>query len=290
MIIIKLSGGLGNQMYQYALYRKFQIMGVDAKLSVCNYLKKNETVPSHGSKYLLKGIFPNIKEQFTNAVDEKRIKKYDNRLIKSLALRKLIPYYIVENIAKDTSNYNPKILELNNACLDGYWQSTRYFEDILPILRGEFQFRKLLDDKNKDLIERMEGEESVSIHVRRGDYLAYSNEYAILDLEYYSKAISKVKKMKKNISFYVFSDDIEWCRKNFNINATYVDWNNREDSYIDMQLMSHCKINIVANSTFSIWAALLNGDRNHIVVRPSKYTNSAIQKSDRWPESWIEIE
>lgn len=290
MVIIKISGGLGNQIYQYALYRKFQSLGTEAKMSL-EYFKNDKIlrpVPGHSVKYLLGVIFSGIKESFSTDEEDKEFKKFStNPVLRFLARKGLVPGVVIEDVQVSASNYNPKILKLKNGYIDGYWQSMKYSSDINDSIRKELSFKKPLTGQNAEIAAEIVKTNSVSIHVRRGDYV--NTEYELLGSAYYKKALAVVKEKIKDPKLFIFSDDIDWCKENLGINGTYITWNRGADSYIDMQLISLCKINIVANSTFSIWAAILNSNKNHLVIHPYKYTKFNEQKKDRWPEEWIEI-
>lgn len=146
--------------------------------------------------------------------------------------------------------------------------------------------------KNIEIIDNIRKTNSVFIHVRRGDYLSpkYKERFdGCCTLEYYESAINYIKKKVESPTFYVFSNDIDWCRENLPIeNPTYVDWNTGSNSPIDMYLMSQCKYGIMANSTFSYWGALL-GDKKIIVTYPDKWVNPPFTAGDIFPEEWIRI-
>lgn len=287
MIVIKFSGGLGNQLYQYSLYRKFVSMGIEVKGDF-SYFESIDDIPKHSSRFLLFDIFKGIEIVPANKEDI-NIDKYKNhKLVRFLASKGLVPGYITEDTKFERSTYHPQILKERNAYIDGYWQSFRYFEDIWDELRQEFEYKEPLEDRNLDLASRIIETDSVSIHVRRGDYLANSDSYELLNERYYNKAIEYVSKVFDKPSYYIFSDDIEWCKSNLHVDGQYVDWNKGKSSYIDMRLMSLCNANIVANSTFSIWAAMMNRN-SQCVIRPYKYTSGQYQKRDRWPVKWISI-
>ena len=292
MIIVRTSGGLGNQMYQYALYRKFQYMGIESKISL-GYFDEEEKVSKaakHGAGFVLDKVFTNLQLDFTTFEDEKKYKKYEsNYLVRQFAKFGFFSDFKVEDMRLSRSVYHPKILNLQNAYLDGYWQSVKYFEDILPILKKEFSFKNCAEEKNHAILNRIINEQSVSIHVRRGDYLK-TNDYEVLGKDYYVRAISIINNKINNPVFYVFSDDIQWCKKNLGIDAIYVDWNTGSNSCLDMFLMSYCKSNIVANSTFSIWGALLNQNEDNLVICPCKYFQNKKAKKYFWPDKWHKIE
>lgn len=169
----------------------------------------------------------------------------------------------------------------------GFFQNKRYFE------KDAIRFKNLkLSEKNQLIRKRILHENSVSIHVRRGDYLSshYISWYWHLhNTDYYQKAIEYVKNKFEDCSFYVFSDDIEWCKENLVIdNACYIDWNKNDDNIYDLYLMSLSKVNIIANSTFSFWGAYLNRN-SELTIYPLKwYAEGFYMKNpDIFPDDWI---
>lgn len=170
---------------------------------------------------------------------------------------------------------------------DGYYHDKHYFQDFLGYLHFK-QFE--LDKTNKELKSKIETSNSVAIHVRRGDYLLPEIDRifgGICTEEYYRKAIERITDNLDNPLFFVFSNDIDWVKKNLSIKqAVYVTNNNGANSHLDMYLMSLCKANIIANSTFSYWGAMMNCN-NPIVVYPKKWDN--IHTPDMFPEGWIGI-
>lgn len=290
MIIVKISGGLGNQIYQYALYRKFQSLGIEAKMSLEYFRNKKilKSVPGHSVKYLLGDIFSGVIELFSSDEEDKVFKKFStNSILRQFARNGFVPNLVIEDVRGSSTNYDPNVLKLKKGFVDGYWQSMKYSADIIDILRKELSFKKPLEGENAEIAVEIEKTNSVSIHVRRGDYV--NTEYELLGNGYYKKAIEVVREKISDPKFFIFSDDIGWCKENLGIEGTYITWNKKDDSYIDMQLMSLCKVNIVANSTFSIWAASLNGMKDHLVIHPYKYYKFDVEKKDRWPEEWVEI-
>lgn len=290
MIIIDICGGLGNQMFQYALYCELLMKGKDVKLSLRHFedIEKGKwrNIPQHGKKFLLNEIF-NIEYQLATRKETKKLGSigtdFMSRFIYKLGYRKKT--HIKEDMLMPISKQ--KLIEIEDAFLEGYWQDFSLFDDAYDMIRSQLKFTKKLNDKNYNMVKQIESTESVSIHVRRGDYLK-SSLYAKLDEDYYLNAIRYIKKHIDNTVFYCFSDDIEWCRELFSrYNVTYIDWNKGEDSYIDMQLMSLCKHNIIANSSFSVWAAWLNTNKKKYVIRPKMYYADA-HKSEKypWPKEW----
>lgn len=170
---------------------------------------------------------------------------------------------------------------------DGWWQDKKFFLDTV----NEINFRiPKLDEINSKLVDLITSENSVSLHVRRGDYLEprFVKQYGgICTLDYYKKAIEIVNSKISNPHFFVFSNDIQWCIDNLPLKeATFVSNNIGANSWLDMYLMSICKMNILANSSFSYWGAMLNKNRN-IVIYPGKWYND--KTPDIFPNNWIAL-
>ena len=171
---------------------------------------------------------------------------------------------------------------------DGWWQDKKYFLNTI----GEVEYQQpILDETNSSLLKDIATTESVSIHVRRGDYLEPQNakQYGgICTLEYYTQAIEVVKKKITSPRFFIFSNDIDWCKENLPINdVVFVTNNKGVNSWLDMYLMSHCQANIIANSSFSYWGAMFN-KLDSLVVYPGKWTN--FKTPNIFPDNWIAIE
>lgn len=185
--------------------------------------------------------------------------------------------------------YTPEILSLDSkvAIYSGFWQTEKYFVSMQHIIRATFRFNEeLLNAKTKELYSKLIREDYVSIHIRRGDYLLEPERHTFGD-EYYRDAIKIVVSQVKSPKFVVFSDDKEYIRsKSLFKNALLVDWNIGDDSWQDMFLMSKCKHNIIANSSFSWWGAWLNANPNKIVIAP-KIWIKGFYNEDIVPNSWI---
>lgn len=264
-IIICLKGGLGNQMFQYALYYKFKKLGKNVFLDLSLYRSKIEK-----RKYEL-GIFRNI--VFDEATEnECQCMRGGYKNVIDIILRKfdLKKYYYREREGK----FIGEIYDKNRIYLDGYWQNEKYFQDIRQDLLLQFQFPPLQHMENINVAKAIQETNSVSVHVRRGDYLNNKKTYGCLyQTDYYRNAIKYICDRIENAVFFVFSDDVEWTKKYFKgCQFVIVDFNRENQSYIDMQLMSLCKHNIIANSSFSWWAAWLNQFRDKIVIAPKFWT------------------
>jgi hypothetical protein len=163
-----------------------------------------------------------------------------------------------------------------NCYLSGYWQSERYFKDVENVVREQFSFKRALDNKNKQLYEKIRSTNSISVHFRRGDYIKNEKTnrvHGVCNNYYYSRAIKLMNETIKSPVFYVFSDDTDWVRDNVQIEGDFVivDTNKGDTSYIDMQLMSACNHHIIANSSFSWWGAWLNNKNNKRVMAPRQW-------------------
>ena len=193
--------------------------------------------------------------------------------------------------------FRDKLFNPNNKYFVGYWQSENYFNSIEKIIREHFKFKPTLSEKNLRLKKRIENSNSVSLHIRRGDYVNNASAYkthGLCSIEYYNRAIDEIKRQVKDPIFFIFSDDPEWVKStDFGIiNFEIIDWNIGNLSYIDMQMMNCCKHNIIANSSFSWWGAWLNSNSKKIVISPKKwFANDVLneQAKNIVPNSWIKI-
>lgn len=288
MIIVKVIGGLGNQMFQYAFYRSLKSKYSDVKLDISAF----ETYDLHNG-YELNKVF-NVKEDIASENEINNLLELPSSRGPLYKLRKKIFKKEKKYFMQKDFGYKLDFLKTDNIYLDGYWQSEKYFSDSEDKILSEFTFKKKLINKNKDIAELINSCNSVSIHIRRGDYItnpeALKVHGGICDLEYYKNSIDIINKKVKNPRFFIFSDDMNWVKNNLYLeNASYIDWNKNGDSYIDMQLMSLCKYNVIANSTFSWWGAWLNLNENKIVIAPKKWFNTNANTTDLIPESWIKI-
>lgn len=290
VIIIKLQGGLGNQMFQYAFFEALKQQGYDVFLDTSYYTKYK----SHNG-YELEKVFSIKTRQIP--VKIKSIANIDRNLYNRLQ-RRFFPKnsHYIERIYNYDFNIE-KIyhrMKKGNLYLDGYWDNEMYFKNIENKIKAIYKFKKPLDKRNQKIIDLIKKTESVSLHIRRGDKV---NHYLHINLSinYYIKGIDFIINNIKNPVFFIFSDDIDWVKVQFNTlnhNFIYVDWNKNTFSYIDMYLMSNCKHNIVAASSFSWWSAYLNSNRKKIVLAPLhvfKKGKQHLENKNFYPESWIKI-
>lgn len=290
MIITKLIGGLGNQMFQCAAGRRAAyVNNTSLKLDITGYENQVGITPR---KYAL-NIF-NIQENFASINEINKLKK--NTFIQKI-LKKIHPVFTNKSYVREkVHNFDPDILKISdNTYLEGYWASEEYFKDIEDIIRKEFTLKNKPDAINQKMISRIKNCDSVSIHIRRGDYVndKKTNQFhGVCDLNYYLRAIALIAKKVKSPKFFVFSDDIEWAKQNLLLKfpCIYVEHNTGKKDYEDMRLMSYCQHNIIANSSFSWWGAWLNKNKDKIVIAPKKWFNDkSINTKDLIPDSWIKI-
>lgn len=281
MIIINFIGGLGNQMFQYALYRKFQLLGnvVEGDWRYCD---KKDYI-----KLLFHIDIPQASEE-----QIKKLCEWDGSYKARLRRKVFGKKKTYEEEGKDT-RYLPHILQMKDAYLNGYWQTEKYFVGIREDLLSRFIFPESGNIKNEEILQDMKSKESVALHIRRGDYLDSQERYdlygEVCSLEYYKRGIEHFRQLCENPFFYVFSDDIAWARENLKgAEFVFVDWNNGKEDYYDMYLMSQCKHNIIANSSFSWWGAWLNGNEAKQVIAPQRWFNK-YRAEDTVCENWIKM-
>ena len=192
-----------------------------------------------------------------------------------------------------TSTQYNKIMFLNGMKISGYFQSYKYFDNFRDLIINSFEVPDSIKQKLSDKYQHLISDSSVSLHVRRQDYLKFSGYYAILGEEYYLSALEQFD----NISnIFVFSDDVDWCKENFDfIKDKEIIFVEGQSDVEDMWLMSQIRNNIIANSTFSWWAAYLNCNEGKKVVRPKKWfgpkrtNNNELETKDLFPKEWIKI-
>jgi len=313
VIISALKGGLGNQMFQYAAgfslalknktEQKIDISGYDDVRVINSDTPRkfalsifNITSPIALSGEILKAKYPLGKLSKAWRFFKQRILKqnytdYDPKLFKKITTE------IEKFRSTNKSNQTKKDL---NFYLDGFFQSEKNFSEFTTQIRQEFTFKKeFFDEKVKQLAEVMQKENSVSIHVRRGDYIndKKTNKYhGVCPIEYYEEAIELIKEkisQQKNYTqseptFYIFTDDEKWVTENFPsyINVSKNHFKDQEEMY----LMSQCKHHIIANSSFSWWGAWLNKNSDKIVIAPQKWVNKEPNPHlNIIPETWIKI-
>ena len=272
MRLIKMTGGLGNQMFIYAMYLKMKTVSPDVRIDLSDMVHYQV---HYG--YEMNKVFHLPRTEFCINRSLKKIIEF--LLFKTILERKqggsLVPY---------TRKYHwPWIY------FKGFYQSEKYFAGIEKEVREAFVFdiRRASRRSLRAMQEIKADPHAVSIHVRRGDYLLEKHWKAlgyICQSSYYLNALAELEKRVKNPHYYVFSEDLNWVRQNL----PFIDWNKGEDSWQDMMLMSHCRHHIICNSTFSWWGAWLNPSLDKIVIAPERWTQTT-DSADVVPESWLKV-
>ncbi|MDE5931821.1 MAG: alpha-1,2-fucosyltransferase [Lachnospiraceae bacterium] len=306
MIIIRVMGGLGNQLQQYALYKKLESMGKDVRLDISWFRNADvqESILAERELELerLEGIS-------CQAATPEEIRSVLGRLWEeketavSKFKRKLMP--ASDPCFRESDMYHEQVFQFADKYLVGYWACEKYYADILEMLRQEIRFPEAsvlagddissgeayeISGRNKEMINKMQETESVSVHIRRGDYLDAANRPifgGISTKDYYKAAIDFLKERYPQAVFFFFSDDIPYVREHYREEACeIIDWNNGRNSVYDMMLMSCCKHNICANSTFSFWGARLNPCASKVMIRPSIHKNTQICIPEQMKDLW----
>ncbi len=295
VVLLKLNGGLGNQMFQYALAYIIALKHNSQLLLDKELFKLTEKTPGHTPRNFELGVF---------GIDEPSASKEDILYFEQLSL--------IYKIRRELNLNYPEMRYENNFSFDnkikkskppvylrGFFQSFKYFKGHEDDLRTLFKFSEdKLDDENKVFLEKIKLSRSASIHIRRGDYVEdkiTQKFHGNCSRDYYDQAISKILEFDEEVEFFFFSDDIKWVEnefKNFRIRKTFIGSNAGKNSWKDMLLMSQCSHNIIANSSFSWWAAWLNKNNSKKVIAPKRWFNNPEKEQysfDLIPHEWNRI-
>ena len=293
MIIVDCRGGLGNQMFQYALYFYLRQSGKDARLGIYHYdwIKgrggKIKSVPEHGKKFVLNRAFRIDDIVFASEEDIRRLgfveMSIPQRFLRRMGFHKKSHIHGAEL----GDRFAEKLLRMDEIYIQGYWQSFSYLDKVKMQLQEKLLFNIQPEGRQRKIVEDIRDSNSVSVHIRRNDYVG-SPVYCEQPLEYYLRAMEYMDQHIPDARYFLFSDDMEWCRNHFRkSNVNFVEGGSGDDAYIDMYLMSECKHHIVTNSSFGIWAAWLDNRVGHITIRPQKYY---YHYEYDWPKDWVEVE
>lgn len=299
MVIVRLSGGLGNQLFQYACGKKISVdNNLELRLDVETGFRKDY----YEREYVLNkfNIIENLVSKndlpflFFDHSEAPTIFGKAKRIVNAI-IEKINPNIITEN------KYDKNIAFSNistNYYIIGSWQNEKYFKSIRSCLLNEFTLKSGLNGISETISEKINKHNSIAVHYRK--YGGKNNKYyfqrpdihGVLSESYYRDAIKSMLQRVEDPHFFIFSDDPKWVNNifSFNIPHTIVYHNNEKTNYEDLWLMSLCKHNIIANSTFSWWGAWLNNNDKKIIIAPKKWFNSSYQvKNDIIPDSWIQI-
>lgn len=289
MIIVKIQGGLGNQMFQYAFGRMLALRhNVLLKLDITIF--KTYEFHLYTMNHLnINGVYATDKE----VVDFERYKPRTGRFGKLLN-----PFFVdgTEYVKEPEYTFNQKNFDIKPPCLiDGYWQSEKYFLEIEDLVRKEFTLREPLNEYSRSIAEKIAAAgEPVALHIRRGDFAYHpymSKVMGVCPPEYYDEAKKIISERVKNPVYFVFSDDVEWTKQHIQTGfPTEYIGQGPEINYMDLELMRLCKHHILSNSTFGWWGAWLSShSRSGVTIAPTKWTQKGVDTRDLIPEYWIKL-
>lgn len=285
MVIVKILGGLGNQMFQYAYAKSLEQNGYSVKIDISGF--KDYVSHKYGlDKY---NIDLQISEKHENDTF------YKNTLFCKI-LRK-IGVDFSSSIKEKDLRFDNKLLNIkDNSYIEGYFQSEKYFKNIKEIILDQFIINQQISIYTKEIEKQIRNSKnSCSIHVRRGDFINNTNItiHGMCDIEYYKRAMKFLEQKERDINYFIFSCDIDWVKDNLIVkNAIYIETKEKRLPHEDIYLMSLCKNNIIANSTFSWWGAWLNQNQNKIVIAPKIwFADKKLQEQskDIVCQEWIKI-
>jgi Glycosyl transferase family 11 len=292
VIIVEVTGGLGNQMFQYALGKSVSTkLNVPLQLDVSGF----ERYELHNG-FELERIFC-IKTDYATNESVRKIMGWQSmpEVRRFLSRKSMAQFRSKRLIVEPYNEYCEKINTVTqNVYLSGYWQSEKYFKSIEKLIRNDFSFKIPMDAENLRISSEILSTNSVALHFRRGDYVSNpqtATVHGVCEPEYYRAAIRYIEERVVNPYFFIFSDDIEWVRSNFKIAHPhqYIENNKVDRSFNDLRLMALCQHNIIANSSFSWWGAWLNANNVKIVVAPDRWYTHSRPAEGHIPEAWIRL-
>ena len=284
MIIVELTGGLGNQLFQYAAGRRLSLtLGVPLKLDISGY-KRHSQRAYELDRFCIEAGIATAWE-----VARWRGPRLLTRITQPLGL---LPRLVM----KKSFAFDQDILLLqDDRYLEGYWQSYRYFTDVAPEIRREVAVRAPPSDADQKLLDRMARCEAVCLHVRRGDYAsnpATQQYHGLCNPDYYRTAVEGLAAQLRAPELFVFSDDMPWVKQHcrFELPTTHVEHHGADSAPLELRLMAGCRHFVIANSSLSWWAAWLSANENPIVYAPRRwFADPSINTSELTPPAWHRI-
>ncbi|MEP2715779.1 alpha-1,2-fucosyltransferase [Pseudophaeobacter sp.] len=280
MITARLHGRLGNQMFQYAAAR-----------ALAQRLLTTVALDSREAEQRGEGVLTRVFDLRLTAPSAlpplKKLQPLRYGLWRGLGL---VPKFRRER----GLGYNPAFETWSDGSyLHGYWQSETYFDSIREMIRADFTFPEFSSTQNADMAAQISAENAISLHVRRGDYVALE-AHGLCDQAYYEAALQRLLQdlPGPEPTIYVFSDDPDWAKANLPLPCAkiVVDFNGPKTDFEDMRLMSLCKHNIIANSSFSWWAAWLNRNPDKRVAGPATwFGDPKLKNPDTLPSDWLKV-
>jgi hypothetical protein len=292
MVISKLIGGLGNQMFQYAVGRALSLeYGQPLRLDVAGFAGYD----LHQGFELQRIFLCSAKVATEAEVRDILGWQFASGIRRFLLLPAMAAFRCKGFVVEPSLDYWPEIMRVPaDSYLTGYWQSEKYFHHISEVIRRDFTFKSPLSDINAEIASQLVNLNGVSVHVRRGDYASNPKTTAmhgLCSLDYYQASLRYIAERVDNPYVFIFSDDIAWAKNNLEVNfpCRYISHNQGIESYNDMHLMSLCQHQIIANSSFSWWGAWLNVNPDKIVIAPKKWFSKEINTQDLIPQGWVRL-
>ncbi len=283
MILVEVSGGLGNQMFQYACGKALALRNNDRLALDLSWYetpgRRNFQLKHFDIKY-----DPCDNAGLLSLKNAHKFRRFGEKVLHGN-----------HRVREHGTGYNGTVCNAKgNLYLQGYWQSEKYFSDCRDAITEDFRLADEPDDTNRAWADKIrQADNAVSLHIRRGDYITVPENQTIfmeLSADYYKNSLKIMEALSGSMSLFIFTNDIPWAQENLKYDAPmfFVDANNEENGYKDMHLMSLCDHNIIANSTFSWWGAWLNKNRDKIVIAPRKwFKKEDMNHNDIIPDEWI---
>ncbi len=284
-------GGLGNQLFQYAAGKALAAHHGTELWVDLSFL---EAEGEHTKRHLeLQAFKVNYR-----ICTKKELERFTQPSIFRKAISKYLPFAGFQNYIANEKNfaYQEDFFSYPaNTYLNGFWQSEKYFKQIRDLLLHELVIKKPLPNNCADIKNAILKTPSISLHIRRGDYVSNKQANAfhgVLPIAYYEEAVNYLNALFGPLPVFVFSDEMDWVKQNLRLNnaSTYVDVNTGGSAIYDLHLMSLCRHNIIANSSFSWWGAWLNAQPDKVVIAPKQwFADSSINTADLVPPGWIKL-
>ena len=294
MIYVDIKGNLGNQMFEYACARQLQERtGQTICLNVCS-------LSNYKPEYTFSLMDFKLNDNVVVESETPLPWYFDVYKMPMRLIKKIFPKLLFKILARKgkylwiSSEYIelPMDREYHDYYLSGYWQSTKYFDEIRDILIDEFTPKESILDTNFELMNKIENTESICVTVRRGDYVTnpkYKKKFFICDNDYFLEGVKRIREEIPEAKVFIFSDDVEWVKKNVPFGSDVYSESGRDTVYEKLRLMSACKHFVISNSSFSWWAQYLSKNENKIVYAPSRWYPDN-RPCDIQEDSWKYIE
>jgi hypothetical protein len=291
-IAVKIMGGLGNQLFQYASARALaDRLNAELILDCSDARERSVELDRYHIRATIIDSTSLIRKTYLRLPG-----KFGRKLSK--AVQGLLPPFIKINnqmfqLFKEQRwfQYDERIERISGSVyLIGFWQSFRYFEELLEPIREDLRLKAPLDANNDKWQRRIKETNSICVHVRRGDYVLRAQTFGLCNISYYQDAMEFLRAHNSDARFFLFSDDLAWCRQNFAADdLIFVNSNSPETAVYDLELMRSCRHHIIANSSLSWWAASLATWPGQIVIAPKPWFISEPSDNDLIFKHWMRL-